>query len=174
MDDKGRKIMNPTIAKAVFGIGVVLAIASIVSIYVTMLAAQNQRPTQTSASQSSTGTTVQLSSTNQKTSETTSKGINSNASGSVTATVLIPQGAAAQQVQTYYQPNPAQISSGPKTITWINKDSAPHTATALDNSFDTGIINVGPSGSAMIKTSGASTIQYHCTIHPWMTGTLSR
>jgi plastocyanin len=132
--------MNPSLAKAVFGIGVALAIASIVSIYVTMLATQNQSTTQTSASQQSTfgstETTAQLSSMNQKTSDTTSKGINSNASSSVTTTILIPPGAAAQQIQTYYQPNPAKISSGQKTITWINKDSAPHTATALDNSFD--------------------------------------
>jgi plastocyanin len=168
--------MNPSLAKAVFGIGVALAIASIVSIYVTMLATQNQSTTQTPASQQSTfgstGTTAHLSSMNQKTSDTTSKGINSNASSSVTTTILIPQGAAAQQIQTYYQPNPAKISSGQKTITWINKDSAPHTATALDNSFDTGIINVGSSGPAMIKGNSVSSIQYHCTIHPWMTGTL--
>jgi plastocyanin len=174
--------MNPTFAKAVFGIGVALAIASMASIYVTMVYTHNQRTTtQISASQQSTagsvGTAIQPSGMTQNTSNTANKASNPNAASSITTTILIPQGAAAQQVQNYYQPNPTQIPSSQTTITWINKDSAPHTATAIDNSFDTGIINVGSSGSAMIKSgsSGSSSrIQYHCTIHPWMTGTLTR
>jgi plastocyanin len=172
--------MNPTLAKAVFGIGVTLAIASIVSIYVTMIATQNQRTSQISLSQQSTpsslGTTAKSSDTNQNTSIMANKESKSNAAASLITTIIIPQGASAQQVQEYYQPDPAQISPGQTTISWINKDSAPHTATAMDNSFDTGIINVGSSGSAIIKGSSgsSSSIQYHCTIHPWMTGTLSR
>jgi len=64
------------------------------------------------------------------------------------------------------------IASLPKdaTVTWTNKDVAPHTATASDGSFDTGIFNAGSSASAMVK--GQGDIQYHCTIHPWMHGSL--
>ena len=94
---------------------------------------------------------------------------NKTNTGSTTTTISIPQGAAAQQVKVYYLPNPTQVSVGSK-ITWINKDTAPHTATAIDGSFDTSLINAGSSGSAIIK--GTGTIQYHCTIHPWMTGIL--
>jgi plastocyanin len=73
--------------------------------------------------------------------------------------------------KTYYVPNPSTISANFK-VTWNNKDIEPHTATATatDGSFDTGIINVGSSGSASVKTLGS--IPYPCTIHPWMNGIL--
>jgi glucose dehydrogenase len=59
-------------------------------------------------------------------------------------------------------------------VTWDNKDSVPHTATADDNSFDTGTIEPGASGSATIKAAaGSGSISYHCTIHPWMKATLT-
>jgi plastocyanin len=145
--------MNTAVSKAIFGIGVALSIASIISIYVTMVAKQNQ-PSQGSTSVSSAVSNQPGNKTN---------------AGSTTTTITIPQGAASQQVKVYYQPNPAQLSVGSK-ITWINKDTAPHTATAINGSFDTSLINAGSSGSAIIK--GTGTIQYHCTIHPWMTGIL--
>jgi plastocyanin len=145
--------MNTALSKAIFGIGVALSIASIISIYVTMVAKQNQ------LSQGSA----------QVPSAVTNQPSNKTNSGSNTVTISIPQGAAAQQVKVYYLPNPTQVSVGSK-ITWINKDTAPHTATAIDGSFDTSLINAGSSGSVIIK--GTGTIQYHCTIHPWMTGIL--
>jgi plastocyanin len=61
---------------------------------------------------------------------------------SVSTIITIPQGAAAQQVKTYYLPNPSTVTANSK-VTCNNKDIAPHTATATDGSFDTGIINVG-------------------------------
>ncbi len=90
---------------------------------------------------------------------------NSTASKSI----IIPQGAAAQQVKTYFIPNPSTVSVNSQ-VTWNNKDVAPHTATATDGSFDTGVINVGSSGSAIVR--GQGTIPYRCTIHPWMNGML--
>ena len=145
--------MNTALSKAIFGIGVSLSIASIISIYVTMVAKQNQ---------SSQGSP-------QGPSPVTNQPSNKTNTASTTTTITIPQGAAAQQVKVNYLPNPAQLSVGSK-ITWINKDTAPHTATAINGSFDTSLINAGSSGSAIIK--GTGTIQYHCTIHPWMTGIL--
>jgi plastocyanin len=147
--------MNTALSKAIFGIGVALSIASVISIYVTMIAKQNQ-PSQGSPQ-------VPSAVTNQPSIKT------STGSTTTTTTITIPQGAAAQQVKVYYLPNPAQLSVGSK-MTWINKDTAPHTATAINGSFDTSLINAGSSGSAIIK--GTGTIQYHCTIHPWMTGIL--
>jgi plastocyanin len=66
-------------------------------------------------------------------------------------------------------PNPSTVIANSK-VTWNNKDIAQHTATAIDGSFDTSIINVGSSGSAIVKAQG--TVPYHCTIHPWMNGIL--
>lgn len=86
-----------------------------------------------------------------------------------TTSISIPQGASAQQVDQYYMPVNASVPKD-ATITWTNKDVAPHTATASDGSFDTGAINPGSTASAMVK--GQGDIQYHCNIHPWMHGSL--
>jgi plastocyanin len=90
-------------------------------------------------------------------------------SSSVSASITISQGAAAQQVKTHYLPNPSTVTANSK-VTWNNKDIAPHTATATDGSFDTGIMNVGSLGSAIVTAQG--TVPYHCTTHPWMNGML--
>ena len=62
-----------------------------------------------------------------------------------------------------------------------NKDTAPHTVTngkdATDPNmgklFDTSIINAGD--SAEIATTGMKPGEYpfHCSVHPYMTGTLT-
>ena len=92
-----------------------------------------------------------------------------SASTATTTDITIPQGASAQQVNEYYVPVKASISNG-ASITWTNKDIAPHTATADDGSFDAGTINPGSTASAMV--SGQGNIPYHCNIHPWMHGSL--
>ncbi|HEU4905705.1 MAG TPA: cupredoxin family copper-binding protein [Solirubrobacterales bacterium] len=68
-----------------------------------------------------------------------------------------------------YDPDPVTIEEGGK-VTWINRDSAPHTATAEDGSFDTGTLEEGKLGSAGFKEAG--TYEYVCTIHPEMQGTV--
>jgi len=61
------------------------------------------------------------------------------------------------------------IQAGGK-VTWINRDSAPHTATADDGSFDTGDLEEGKLGSQSFKDPG--TFSYFCEIHPDMTATV--
>lgn len=56
------------------------------------------------------------------------------------------------------------------SVTWTNQDSVGHTATADDNSFDTGVIENGQSKSVAFNKAGTYT--YHCTIHPSMHGTI--
>ncbi len=56
------------------------------------------------------------------------------------------------------------------TITWSNSDSAPHTATAKDGSFDTGILMKGQSASHTFTHAG--TFAYICSVHPYMHGTV--
>jgi plastocyanin len=95
----------------------------------------------------------------------------SNSSGTITTVITVPQDADDLSAGAY-SPNPASVSGG-STITWNNIDDSPHTATADDGSFDTGIINGGSSGSALISAStGTRTIPYHCNVHPEMRGTL--
>ena len=68
-----------------------------------------------------------------------------------------------------YDPDPVTIEEGGKVI-WQNEDTAPHTATADDGSFDTGTIEKGKLGSATFKEPG--TFTYFCEIHPTMHGTV--
>ena len=84
--------------------------------------------------------------------------------------IIIPPGAADRDVEIYYQPNEIIISNG-TAVTWINHDSAIHTATANNGSFDTGIIPVDANSTVIINGSGK--LQYHCSIHPWMEGSLT-
>src|SRR3954471_10264766 len=69
-----------------------------------------------------------------------------------------------------FSPASLTITAG-TTVTWTNQDSATHTATADDGSWDTGNIAQGASGSVTFNTPG--TFTYHCSIHPNMTGTIT-
>ena len=84
--------------------------------------------------------------------------------------IIIPAGAADQTVEFYYQPKEVIISNN-TSVTWINHDSALHTATADNGSFDTGIIPIDANATVIITGSGK--LEYHCTIHPWMQGTIT-
>jgi plastocyanin len=68
-----------------------------------------------------------------------------------------------------FSPNQLTVTAG-TTVTWVNNDSAPHTATGDGGEFDTGTINSGGSASITFDTPGTYT--YHCTIHPDMTATI--
>jgi plastocyanin len=85
-----------------------------------------------------------------------------------------PSGEAAKSekveiVEFTYEPDPVVVQAGGKVI-WQNQDTAPHTATADDGSFDTGTIEQGKIGSATFKEPGTYT--YFCEIHPTMHGTV--
>ncbi len=74
-----------------------------------------------------------------------------------------------QIVEFTYEPDPVVVQVGGK-VTWQNEDTAPHTATADDGSFDTGIIEKGKLGSTTFKEPG--TFTYFCEVHPTMHGTV--
>ena len=85
-----------------------------------------------------------------------------------------PSGEAAKSekveiVEFTYEPDPVVVQAGGK-VTWQNEDTAPHTATADDGSFDTGTIEKGKLGSETFKEAG--TFTYFCEIHPTMHGTV--
>jgi len=56
------------------------------------------------------------------------------------------------------------------TVTWTNNDQVTHTVTALDGSFDSGLMQPGQIYVHTFTTPG--TYQYHCQIHAWMNGTV--
>ena len=72
-------------------------------------------------------------------------------------------------VEFTYEPDPVVVQTGGKVI-WQNEDTAPHTATADDGSFDTGTLEKGKLKSETFKDPG--TFTYFCEIHPTMHGTV--
>jgi plastocyanin len=94
--------------------------------------------------------------------------------GESTESEPAPSGEAAKAekvaiVEFTYQPDPVVVQAGGK-VTWQNEDTAPHTATADDESWDTGTIEKGKIGSETFKEAG--TFAYYCEIHPTMRGTV--
>jgi plastocyanin len=57
------------------------------------------------------------------------------------------------------------------TVTWINRDTKPHTVTADDAQFDSGVLN--PGESFTVNFEGSGTLTYHCQIHPEMVGSVT-
>jgi plastocyanin len=68
-----------------------------------------------------------------------------------------------------FSPNVLTVKVG-QTIDVVNLDSAPHTVTADDGSFDSGTLEQGQHYTFTIKTAG--TFTYICDIHQYMTGTI--
>lgn len=68
-----------------------------------------------------------------------------------------------------FSPETLKAKVGDK-ITVTNEDSAIHTLTAKDKSFDTGNLDQGAEGT--ITVSKAGTVDYICNIHDYMTGTI--
>ena len=70
-------------------------------------------------------------------------------------------------VDYLFQPQQVQVPKG-TTVSFSNSGSITHTATAQDNSWDTGDIEPGQVGSVTFDAAG--TWIYNCTPHPWMIG----
>jgi plastocyanin len=68
-----------------------------------------------------------------------------------------------------YHPGQTEIAMG-TTVTWTNSDTVPHTATATDGTFDSGILDPGKSYSHTFDDAG--TFDYTCLVHPQMKGTI--
>jgi plastocyanin len=61
-----------------------------------------------------------------------------------------------------FAPKEIRVKVG-TTVTWKNDGAAPHSATAVDKSFDTAIFQPGESKSATFTSAG--TFQYYCQLH---------
>ncbi|MGH2994186.1 MAG: cupredoxin domain-containing protein [Solirubrobacterales bacterium] len=68
-----------------------------------------------------------------------------------------------------FDPPTITVETG-TALSWSNGDSAAHTASAEDGSFDTGALNKGDEGKASFDKPG--TYAYICEFHPFMKGTV--
>jgi plastocyanin len=70
-----------------------------------------------------------------------------------------------------FAPKTATVKVG-QQVTWVNEDSVPHNAKA-DSGASFKSDDFGQGGKFTFTPTKAGTIQYECTLHPGMTGTLT-
>lgn len=90
-----------------------------------------------------------------------SPGPSTSPNPSPTVTVTIDQGAVGKG-SAAYGTNPLIVDVG-TTVTWVNNDTVPHTATSETGVWDTGTIDPGQSSSETFDTPGI--FPYFCSIH---------
>ncbi len=93
-----------------------------------------------------------------------------------TSTVTIPSGTGASQGLNF-SPQSISVASG-TTIKFVNNDNTLHTVTFTSAPSGVSLASISDSSLAAGSTftvtlSTPGTYQYHCTIHSWMTGTIT-
>ena len=88
--------------------------------------------------------------------------------GGPSASVAIPIGAATLGNRAY-TPDDLNVAVG-TTVTWMNSDAEAHTSTSDVNGWNSGSVAPGGQFSVAFQTPG--TFAYHCTIHPFIRGTV--
>lgn len=90
--------------------------------------------------------------------------------------VSIVSGSSDPTNENFYDPTEVSINAGDK-VTWVNNDISIHNLASgtpeegLTNEFESGIIQAG--GTFEHTFNDAGSIDYYCTIHPWMTGSVT-
>jgi plastocyanin len=85
----------------------------------------------------------------------------------VTNKTASTSGAEVSMANFKFSPAELTVKVGTK-VTWTNTDSAGHTVTASDGSWDSGNLSQGQSFSMVFNKVG--TVDYKCTFHPGMVG----
>ncbi len=80
----------------------------------------------------------------------------------VTPAAAAPAPVAASAKDNVFDPQTITIPAG-TTVTWTNSGAVPHTVTADDKKFDSGLLNPGQSFSQTFDTPG--TYGFYCTLH---------
>ena len=130
----------------------------------------------TNQSQSTTTGTGTSSSAATTTGTTAGSGSSSTSAPAAGATLTIPVGASTPGNPSY-DPVSLTVKKGDE-IDVVNKDSSPHTVTSgkapdapdAGKQFDTSIINGGASARLMTANLEAGEYDFHCAVHPFMTG----
>ena len=84
--------------------------------------------------------------------------------------VIMPVGAGSNTAISFAPARVVVIIGVNNTLTFDNKDTATHTVTATDDSFNSGDIKAGESWTYTFSTAG--TFDYYCIYHSWMKGTV--
>jgi cytochrome c oxidase subunit II len=132
----------------------------------TNVAVATETANQSQSATTSTGTSSAATTTTPETTTTTA----------AAATLTIPMGAATPG-NPAYEPASLTVKKG-DAIDVVNKDSSPHTVTSgtgvedpnAGKMFDTSIINAAASAQLATADLEAGEYDYHCAVHPFMTG----
>jgi plastocyanin len=92
--------------------------------------------------------------------------VTSGSGGSASGTALSTSATVAISGNRFVQSTVTIAVGG--TVTWTNQDTVPHTVTASDASFDSGLLRRAESWSHTFGSPGTYT--YLCSLHPTMTG----
>jgi len=89
-----------------------------------------------------------------------------------TSTTPAAAGSQTIAIQNFkFSPDPLTVKSGTKVTVAILDDGIPHSLTADDSDFDTGIF-MKSSGPKTVTLSRTGTFKYHCQVHSFMKGTI--
>jgi uncharacterized repeat protein (TIGR01451 family) len=101
----------------------------------------------------------------------TASGTGVSASKTCTAEATAPTLQASVSIIDFaFQPSSITIGAG-TTVVWTNTGSATHTVTSDSGIFDSG--DISPGGTFQFTFENAGTYSYHCSIHTFMTGTVT-
>jgi plastocyanin len=78
-------------------------------------------------------------------------------------------GAAVKIAGFAFGPASVTVAAG-QTVTWTNADRVPHTVTADGGAWNSGPL--APGASFSFTPTRPGTYAYHCSIHPFMRGTV--
>jgi plastocyanin len=88
-----------------------------------------------------------------------------------TAPTAAPVATSAVTIDNFaFAPKAVTVKVG-STVTWTNRDEEPHTVRAEDGSFKSGTL-AGNNTTFSHMFTAPGTFTYHCSIHPYMTGTV--
>jgi plastocyanin len=100
---------------------------------------------------------------------TTSMSMASTSMGSTPTTAAATSGTSVSLANIAISPTSLTINAG-QSVTWTNNDSVTHHLVGDKGEFDSGDMAPGAKFTFTFKTAGS--VNYHCTIHPSMTGTI--
>lgn len=95
-----------------------------------------------------------------------------------TSKIAIAGGTGSNNALNFNPPSIKVVIGVNNTISWQNNDSVAHTITftSAPSGVSTSTLtdsNLAAGGSYSVTLTTAGTYQYHCTIHSWMTGTIT-
>jgi len=94
----------------------------------------------------------------------------SDTSATATDTLASPPSVASITISGFaFSPATVTVSPG-QAITFTNADAVTHTTTSVAGAWDSGFIT--PGGSYPLTLQQPGTYTYHCSIHPFMQGTV--